>query len=401
MRDPLSPIYIFLLFFSLQVISPYLNVLFFHQSDSTYLSAYKTDFVSLNRAFLCCLIYVFFWFIGYAFSKRPITFPTVHPIGMKFKRKDFIIIITLVVISLTFLISLSSMAQSGPRSDLAKGSNGKILYLSIVLLITAYWVAYIELRSNIFKFHALNAKTLLIFLLLIIVSISLSSLGGRGRAIFVLLGVFFVTHYNHKSLSLKKMSLIFLTVLGAGTYLSVIKLDLTLSELALVREFLFGHFGGRNFDGIFNIAAVITKIEFPVSYGTAMLSGAITDIVNTPMLTSRQILMAEVFGVTGELKFGVNPTKIGEILINFGYAGIPIFAFGYGFLSKQIYLIFIKKRILGDYSPIIYFLICYYHGSAHIDQYISEKIVYLFLIILSLLTYLVAFRGYWRVKLGS
>ena len=398
MKDPFHPINIFLLFFFLQIVFPYSTYFALYYLDEQYLGLFKADAVSIDMALLVSFVYLLFWLFGYHVTSSKFKIYQFDARAPSLMRWQLVGVSILFVIISLLSVSIFSSNSVGPRSQIAQGDNGKIVFLSVVYALVFFWIIIIKARQNLFQLNVFDVRRLSLIILLVIVFVALGALGGRGRAVFAALGALFITHYNIAPISMSKVSLIAICIFIGGSVLTIIKLDLDISQFRLLFEFLFGHFGGRNFDGLYNIAAIIKQIDFPVSYGMAMISGAISDVFKIGGVTSRTILMQEVFGVRGEILFGVNPTKIGEILINFGYLGVPVFAFLYGSISKILYQALIIKKSIGEYSSIFYFLIVYYHGTAHLDQYVSEKIVYLSALFLAFFSAMIAMNGFSRVK---
>lgn len=107
-----------------------------------------------------------------------------------------------------------------------------------------------------------------------------------------------------------------------------------------------------------------------------MANGVLSDVGLQFGETSREALMRRVFGVGGDVLAGVNPTKAGELYMNFGYIGSFSGAFLYGAISAWVQREFIDRRRFRPLSTIIYLVFVMLLGLPKTSGYVFENVVY-------------------------
>ena len=121
-------------------------------------------------------------------------------------------------------------------------------------------------------------------------------------------------------------------------------------------------------------------------YGSGWFCGVANDI-SLKCESSRFFIMRQLFGYT-EVKSGVDPSKLGEAFVNFGYLGVMVMSFLGGAISQHLYRglnLYNQKNKVSN--VLIYFIVVWQLGTANLTGYFFENIVQYGIMIVALMIF--------------
>lgn len=248
------------------------------------------------------------------------------------------------------------------------GGNGYFLYL---MTLSMYGVLLLALYTYLY-----NNKIASLFVLTIFVGAVMTGTGSRRYFLWLCLYVFMARHFLYSFISIKRMTIFTMAGLLFVNLFEMFRNPDSMTTVDLKTTFLF-----RFLIYISNLekvlSAFIRKDSF--EYGGTFFMDLLT------ALPGKQIDYQSWLKKVTELEFegfGIPPTIMGDFYVNFGYPGIVIGCFLFGFLIKKLYnRLIIQKKTLFD---IFLYIVCLEIGSKIITSGISAQsvsIVWLFVFI--------------------
>jgi len=401
--DPLSPLFLLLGNFAFEILFVFLFASYAIALQPTYLEGVKAYYDFMIIGFTLCVAYVAVWALFF-FSAGGTMFIMrerkaryrLQPTGRRLSIPFLLMVVIFILVGATISVLANPNLGDGPRSTLTRGAYGKFMFLMIAAGAVAYWYG---LSTIINRTSARDSK-IVIFIFLILAAIyggALWQMGGRARALELILGTIFIFHYLVRPFSIFEVFLVFLSLLSVALFLGGGAL-LILDSPYLFFAYLFGFEGGRNFDALYNLSAILNEFwDKPVVYGSGMLNGILSDIGLQFSDTTRELFMRAVFGHE-EVLFGVSATRVGEAFINFGFIGIIGFAAAAGYLSAKVQRATVGSDILGPAVVIVYYALQFRMGLVNISKYWFENIVNPMAYVFIAIVLLIFSGGYYRVR---
>ncbi|MDN3549758.1 O-antigen polymerase [Mucilaginibacter aquaedulcis] len=212
---------------------------------------------------------------------------------------------------------------------LSVGGNGYFLYL---MTIGMYGVALLAIYTFFFR---KEKKTLLIFFLAI--GLAMTGTGSRRYLLWLALYVFISRHYLYSSISNKTMAVFSSIGLLFVNLFEMFRNPDSLTTTDLSTTFLF-----RFVLYISNLEKVFTAFikSDNFEYGSTFFMDILT------ILPGKQVDYQSWLKNITHLEFegfGIPPTIMGDMYINFGYVGIVVGCVLFGFIIRSIYNQYILK----------------------------------------------------------
>lgn len=292
----------------------------------------------------------------------------------KFKSTGYLFIIIGLVAAVIFFMRAGSIPILAPNKEVARvmalgvGGNGYFLYL---MTLSMYGILLLALYTYLYD----NKKAFL-FVLTILVGAVMTGTGSRRYFLWLCLYVFMARHFLYSFIPIKKMTIFTIAGLLFVNLFEMFRNPDSMTTVDLKTTFLY-----RFLIYISNLekvlSAFIKKDSF--EYGGTFFMDLLT------ALPGKQIDYQSWLKEVTELEFegfGIPPTIMGDFYVNFGYPGIIIGCFLFGYIIRRLYNRFIiEKKTLFD---IFLYIVCLEIGSKIITSGISAQsvsIVWLFVFI--------------------
>jgi hypothetical protein len=255
-----------------------------------------------------------------------------------------------------------------------------MMLIPATLLILSYLITYPNFK-NIFLF----------VVIIIISSILLVPLGGRGRVINLILIILISYWITRENFSLKKI-----------LSFRIILLFVFISLISLIwsnfREKNENEVNIESISIIGGLATDMTRLQtqsfifskYPISgiyFGETYLSALLGPIAKYISFFTADYLSQlssdwyfESLGAI-DLKSAISPSFIGEIYMNFGFFGIIISPFFFFFVINMVVNLLTNEHALSQAVVIYYFQFSFFHGGLYVLFDILLTTVPLFLII--------------------
>jgi hypothetical protein len=330
---------------------------------------------SFNMAAIMSIGYYFLWLFGYYFIPRFKFFDFLFTLRIPIKSVSAgnsiaNVIFVLLLLASSFASSFLAGVEIEGRSQLTGGINGKLFFL-LFSFLNAYSLLFLEFVFTKIRNPFSIKKTLSsfkipihvfrIFLLLISFYLVLIPLGGRSRALALLVAFFVFVNYYVKPFRLYQILLLGLSGLAFATYISG---DLFASTS--IPNLLFST-TPRIFDGIYNLASVVGLFDRGLIENTYFLStfaeifkdiGFNTVEYGNSALPSSLLFMSNLLSVPPESVLYSFPISIpGELFLSIGFVGVLLGAPIFGAFAASFYQSFLNARFAGaSFSVTIYWI---------------------------------------------
>ncbi|MBL0739318.1 oligosaccharide repeat unit polymerase [Flavobacterium sp. GN10] len=213
--------------------------------------------------------------------------------------------------------------------------NGYFLYL---MTLAMYGVLLLALYTYLY-----SNRTTLLFVLIAIVGLVMTGTGSRRYFLWLCLYIFMARHFLYAFIPIKKMAVFAMSGLLFVNLFEMFRNPDSMTTVDLKTTFLY-----RFLIYISNLekvlSAFIRKDSF--EYGGTFFMDLLT------ALPGKQIDYQSWLKAVTELEFegfGIPPTIMGDFYVNFGYPGIVIGCFFFGYIIRKLYNRFIiRKKSLFD-----------------------------------------------------
>jgi len=283
----------------------------------------------------------------------------------KFKSTGYLFIIIGLAAAVIFFARAGTIPILSHNKEAARvlalnvGGNGYFLYL---MTLSMYGVLLLALYTYLY-----NNKVAFLFVLTILVGTVMTGTGSRRYFLWLCLYVFMARHFLYSFIPIKRMSVFAMVGLLFVNLFEMFRNPDSMTTVDLKTTFLY-----RFIIYISNLekvlSAFIRKDNF--EYGGTFFMDLLT------ALPGKQIDYQSWLKEVTELEFegfGIPPTIMGDFYVNFGYPGIVIGCFLFGYLIRKLYNRFIlKKKRLFD---IFLYIVCLEIASKIITSGISAQSV--------------------------
>lgn len=218
---------------------------------------------------------------------------------------------------------LSSNKENARVAALSVGGNGYFLYL---MTIGMYGIC-------LYAIHVYYNRKKLLYLIIFLLGIGIlmTGTGSRRYVLWMCLYVFIVRHYLYKNISIKIMSIYSTVGLLFVNIFEMYRNPESMTTVDLSTTFFY-----RFIIYISNLEKVITAFikADTFEYGSTFVMDIITALPGKQI--DYQSWLKEVTNLEFE-GFGIPPTLMGDLYINFGYPGIIIGCFLFGYIIRSMY----------------------------------------------------------------
>lgn len=264
-----------------------------------------------------------------------------------------------------FFIRSGSIPILAHNKELARVSalnisgNGYFLYL---MTMAMYGVALMALYVYLYQ-----KKTSLLFCITLIVGLAMTGTGSRRYFLWLCLYVLMARHFLYSFIPLKKMfTFSFIGLLFINLF-EMFRNPESMTTVDLKTTFIYRFvIYISNLEKVFSIFIKRDDLE----YGGTFFMDLLTALPGKQ--TDYQSWLKEVTQLEFE-GFGIPPTIMGDFYVNFGYAGIAVGCFLFGYIIRKLYnKLILEKKTLFD---VFLYIVCLEIASKVITSGISAQLV--------------------------
>jgi oligosaccharide repeat unit polymerase len=259
----------------------------------------------------------------------------------KFKKVGLFFIFIGVFAAIVFFLRAGAIPILADNKEMSRvaalqvSGNGYFLYL---MTMAMYGIAFLSLHTYLY-----GKGYLLLYFFIVIVGFVMTGTGSRRYFLWICLYVLMARHFIYSFISIKKM--MFFSVLGL-LFINLFEMfrnpdSSTTTDLKTTFIYRFIVYIS-NFEKV--LSAFIKRADF--EYGGTFLMDLLTALPGKQI--DYQSWLKEITQLEFE-GFGIPPTIMGDMYVNFGYIGIVIGCFLFGFIIRKFYnALIIEKKSLFD-----------------------------------------------------